>query len=109
MPPEIERFSGENRKSVAPIWSHRHQADTIREAAIRKGESDTRPPKPFAGFPLSARQNGQCWKNVKAPDGCKPRYFGPWADDPKGTRALAEFNRSLPLLTPNCCPPQLSA
>lgn len=51
-----------------------------------------RPEKPYAGFPLSAHQNGQWYKKINQ----KPYYFGRWQDDPKGDLALKEFNSRLP-------------
>lgn len=50
------------------------------------------PPKPYLNFPLFPAKNGQWRKDVRV-NGGKPRpfYFGPWADDPKGERAIKEW------------------
>jgi integrase len=49
---------------------------------------DSRPKKPYPGFPLFANQNGQWCRKVQK----KPYYFGTWADDLKGERALQDWN-----------------
>jgi Phage integrase, N-terminal SAM-like domain len=48
----------------------------------------SRPKKPNPGFPLFANLNGQWCRKVKG----KPYYFGKWADDLKGERALVDWN-----------------
>lgn len=53
----------------------------------------TLPPKPYADFPLFAHTNGQWRKDIWNGKTKKavPYYFGPWADDQKGERALKEW------------------
>lgn len=46
-----------------------------------------RPEKPYEAFPLFANQNGQWCRKVNK----RPYYFGTWADDPKGERALVDW------------------
>jgi integrase len=47
----------------------------------------SRPKKPYPNFPLFPNLNGQWCCKVKG----KPYYFGKWADDLKGERALADW------------------
>ena len=48
------------------------------------------PSLPFPEFPLRPHRNGQWFKSVWNPRSKKSEqfYFGSWADDPKGERAL---------------------
>jgi len=48
----------------------------------------TRPNKPHEDFPLSPHLNGQWWKKINQ----KPYYFGSWKDDPKGERAVKDYD-----------------
>jgi integrase len=50
------------------------------------------PPLPYPEFPLRPHKNGQWYKSVWNPRSKRSEqfYFGAWADDPKGRRALAE-------------------
>lgn len=51
-----------------------------------------RPNKPYPEFPLFPNQNGQWCRKVKVgSDKPRPYYFGKWSDDPKGERALREW------------------
>ena len=47
----------------------------------------TRPAKPSRDFPLFSHANGRWCKKVRQ----RHHYFGKWADDPKGQRALEEW------------------
>jgi integrase len=51
-----------------------------------------RPAKPHPDFPLQPNLNGQWSKKINQ----KPYYFGSWKDDPKGERAIREYNDRLP-------------
>ena len=50
----------------------------------------THPKLPFAGFPLRHHRNGQWFRSIWNPRTRKSEqfYFGTWADDPEGERAL---------------------
>lgn len=47
----------------------------------------TKPPKPYKTFPLTPHNNGRWCKKVKG----RIVYFGKWADDPTGEKALAQY------------------
>jgi integrase len=49
------------------------------------------PPKPYPAFPLFASKNGQWRKDVRIGGKVRPFYFGPWATDPQGKAAVAEW------------------
>lgn len=52
----------------------------------------TPPPKPYPDFPLFAHASGQWRKDVRVNGGKPiPFYFGTWADDPEGERALRNW------------------
>jgi hypothetical protein len=50
------------------------------------------PPLPYPDFPLRPHKNGQWYKSVWNSRGKKSEqfYFGSWADEPKGERALSD-------------------
>ena len=51
----------------------------------------TKPRKPHRDFPLFAHQNGQWAKKFFLRRKHTLKYFGRWADDPKGERALKDY------------------
>lgn len=48
----------------------------------------TKPAKPYEGFPLGPHGNGQWCKRIKG----TLRFFGRWADDLDGAKALTRYN-----------------